>query len=198
MRRGRRKPSRSFPAPSPSSPWRGSCCWWSCTDFSAPAAPRRSAVAAPAGGAAAGTQDHGNAVLRLRRRHLARRRAQAKCLRRTSLRAGAAIVEAQLGRRPAAASAIPAGTKLRAPVRHERGDAFVDLSGEVGAKHTGGSLDELFTVYAIVNALTVNLPAITRGADPRRRQGSRYARRPRRPAATARQEPLESLRPETE
>jgi len=41
-------------------------------------------------------------------------------------------------------------------------DAFVDLSGEITAKHPGGSLDEIFTVYTIVNALTVNLPAITR------------------------------------
>ena len=29
-------------------------------------------------------------------------------------------------------------------------------------RHTGGSLDELFTVYAIVNSATVNLPAISR------------------------------------
>jgi hypothetical protein len=43
-----------------------------------------------------------------------------------------------------------------------RGDAFVDLSGEVVTKHSGGSLDEIFTVYTIVNALTVNLPAIAR------------------------------------
>jgi hypothetical protein len=38
----------------------------------------------------------------------------------------------------------------------------VDLSGDVTAKHTGGTLDETLTVYAIVDALTVNLPAITR------------------------------------
>ena len=38
----------------------------------------------------------------------------------------------------------------------------MDLTGEVTSKHTGGSLDELFTVYALVNALTVNLPAISR------------------------------------
>jgi hypothetical protein len=44
----------------------------------------------------------------------------------------------------------------------ERGDAFVDLSSDVTTKHPGGSLDEIFTVYTIVNALTVNLPAITR------------------------------------
>lgn len=74
-----------------------------------------------------------------------------------------AIVAEQLREAPAPlASAIPAGTALRALFIGERGDAFVDLSGDVRARHTGGTLDELFTVYAIVNALTVNLPAITR------------------------------------
>ena len=73
------------------------------------------------------------------------------------------IIEAQLGDAPPPyASPIPAGTKLRALYVGERGDAFVDLSGEVRSAHTGGALDELFTTYAIVNALTVNLPAITR------------------------------------
>jgi hypothetical protein len=38
----------------------------------------------------------------------------------------------------------------------------VDLSGEVRTKHPGGALDEILTVYTIVNALTVNLPAIQR------------------------------------
>lgn len=73
------------------------------------------------------------------------------------------IVEAQIApvQQPLA-SAIPAGTKLRALYVSERGEAFVDLSGDVTAQHTGGALDELFTVYTIVNALTVNLPAITR------------------------------------
>ena len=59
-------------------------------------------------------------------------------------------------------SAIPSGTGLRALYVTERGDAFVDLSAEAQSKHTGGALDELFTVYTIVDALTVNLPAITR------------------------------------
>jgi spore germination protein GerM len=73
------------------------------------------------------------------------------------------IVEAQIARPgPPLASAIPEGTTLRAIFLSERGDAFVDLSGEVTARHTGGALDELFTVYAIVNSLTVTLPAITR------------------------------------
>lgn len=73
------------------------------------------------------------------------------------------IVEAQLEPAPGSlATSIPAETKLRALFVSERGDAFVDLSGEVSARHSGGALDELFTVYAIVDALTVNLPAITR------------------------------------
>jgi hypothetical protein len=73
------------------------------------------------------------------------------------------IVEAQLDAAPAPfASAIPPGTTLRALFVSARGDAFVDLSGNVTRKHLGGALDELFTVYVIVNALTVNLPAILR------------------------------------
>ena len=73
------------------------------------------------------------------------------------------IVEAQIAAPPAPlASAIPAGTRVRALYVSDRGDAFVDLTGEVSARHTGGALDELFTVYAVVNALTVNLPAISR------------------------------------
>ncbi len=73
------------------------------------------------------------------------------------------LVEAQLGEAPPPlASAIPLGTTLRSLYVSERGDAFVDLSADVSTKHTGGALDELFTVYAIVNAITVNLPAITR------------------------------------
>ena len=73
------------------------------------------------------------------------------------------IVEAQL--EPPAApmvSAIPPGTTLRSVFLTERGDAFVDLSSEVTTHHPGGALNELFTVYSIVNALTVNLPAILR------------------------------------
>jgi hypothetical protein len=72
------------------------------------------------------------------------------------------IVRAQLG--PAAdplVSAVPAGTTLRALYLTSNGSAFVDLSREVVTAHPGGSLDELLTVYSIVNALTMNLPAVT-------------------------------------
>jgi spore germination protein GerM len=73
------------------------------------------------------------------------------------------IVEAQLATAPEPlASPIPSGTTLRAIYLSERGDMFVDLSPQVTTNHTGGALDELFTVYALVNALTVNLPAIQR------------------------------------
>jgi spore germination protein GerM len=57
---------------------------------------------------------------------------------------------------------IPKGTKLRAFYVTERGEAFVDLSGDVVSAHPGGSLTELLTVYAIVNAVTANLPTIQR------------------------------------
>jgi len=83
------------------------------------------------------------------------------------------IVEAQLGAAPAPlAAAVPDGTTLRGVYVTERDcgkegatcqrDAFVDLSAEARDRHTGGALDELFTIYAIVDAVTVNLPAISR------------------------------------
>lgn len=72
------------------------------------------------------------------------------------------ILEAQLAPVQAPlASAVPPGTTLKAIYVTEKGEAFVDLSPEITANHPGGALEELFTVYTIVNALTVNLPAIT-------------------------------------
>lgn len=74
-----------------------------------------------------------------------------------------AIIAAQIAAAaPPLVSAIPAETKLRDVYITAKGDAFVDLSGDISTKHPGGSLDEIFTVYALVNALTVNLPAVTR------------------------------------
>jgi hypothetical protein len=72
------------------------------------------------------------------------------------------IVNAQLA--PVGAplvSAVPEGTTLRALYLGPKGDAYVDLSRDVVTAHTGGSLDELLTIYTIVNALTTNLPAVT-------------------------------------
>jgi hypothetical protein len=57
-------------------------------------------------------------------------------------------------------SAVPPGTTLRALFVTDRGHAYVDLSREVSAAHSGGTLDELLTVYTIVDALTVNLPGV--------------------------------------
>lgn len=72
------------------------------------------------------------------------------------------IVEAQLEPPAApAVSAIPEGTTVKELFISERGEAYVNLSGEVARNHSGGSVDEILTVYTIVNALTDNLPAIT-------------------------------------
>lgn len=73
------------------------------------------------------------------------------------------ILAEQLGPAPEPyAQAIPPGTTLRAVFVTDAGDAYVDLSKEVTTAHRGGSLDEAFSVYVLVNALTVNLPAISR------------------------------------
>jgi len=58
-------------------------------------------------------------------------------------------------------SAVPPGTQLRSLFVGEHGDAYVNLSRELSSSHEGGSLNELLTVYTIVNALTVNLPAVS-------------------------------------
>jgi hypothetical protein len=74
-----------------------------------------------------------------------------------------ALIEEQLKPAPAPLLApLPASTSLRSIFVTQTGEAYVDLSKDVVTAHTGGSLDELFSVYAIVNTLTVNLPAITR------------------------------------
>lgn len=57
--------------------------------------------------------------------------------------------------------ALPNGTKLRGLYVTDRGEAFVDLSSEASTAHPGGSLGEMFSVYAIVDGLSANLPALT-------------------------------------
>ena len=72
------------------------------------------------------------------------------------------IVERQLAPAPAGhTSSIPAGTTLRALFLTSCGEAYVDVSKEIVTGHPGGSLHEALTIYAIVNALTVNLPDIS-------------------------------------
>jgi len=72
------------------------------------------------------------------------------------------IVEALLEPPPdGLASAIPPGAALRGLFVGEHGDAYVDFTGALRTNHPGGSVNEILTVYAIVSALIVNLPAVT-------------------------------------
>jgi hypothetical protein len=72
------------------------------------------------------------------------------------------LVEAQIAAAPEGLmSPIPPGTVLRAAFVTETHEAYVDLGGNFAKVHPGGSLDEALTVYAIVNAVMVNLPDIT-------------------------------------
>ena len=72
------------------------------------------------------------------------------------------IVEAQVAPpTDGAISAIPAQTVVRHVFLAGAGEAYVDLGPEIVKAHSGGSLDEALAVFAIVNALTVNLPDIT-------------------------------------
>jgi spore germination protein GerM len=72
------------------------------------------------------------------------------------------IIEAQVApAKEPLVSAIPPGTKLQAIFVTEKGEAFVDLSSELRSNHPGGTTSEILTTYTLVNALTLNLPAIT-------------------------------------
>lgn len=72
------------------------------------------------------------------------------------------IVEAQVAApTDGKISAIPAGTTVRAVFLARSGEAYVDLGGAIVSGHSGGTLNEALTVYAIVNAITINLPDIT-------------------------------------
>ena len=85
------------------------------------------------------------------------------------------LVEAQI-------ADAPEGLDQRDSHRHvscarrsspRRGEAYVDLGGRLAATPPAGSLDEALAVYAIVNAVAVNLPDIIGRADSHQRQGSR-------------------------
>lgn len=70
-----------------------------------------------------------------------------------------ALLEAQLATAAPAplVSTIPQGTVLRGVFVSERNEAFVDLDSTVRDRHPGGSMNELYTVYTIVNTITTNL-----------------------------------------
>lgn len=72
------------------------------------------------------------------------------------------LVEAQIADAPeGVVSPIPAGTTVRTVFITDAREAYVDLGGGIRSAHPGGSLGEALTVYAIVNAVTVNLPEVT-------------------------------------
>jgi Sporulation and spore germination len=70
------------------------------------------------------------------------------------------ILEAQLSAEAQApfVSTIPKGATLRGIFVSERNEVFVDLDPAIRTAHPGGTLQELMTVYTIVNALLTNLP----------------------------------------
>ncbi len=70
------------------------------------------------------------------------------------------ILEAQLSAepQPPLASTIPKGATLRGIFVSDRNEVFVDLDPAIRTAHRGGTLQELMTVYTIVNAVLTNLP----------------------------------------
>jgi spore germination protein GerM len=61
-----------------------------------------------------------------------------------------------------ALAVFPPGTTLRQLWVRDDGNAYADFSEELMGAASGGSSDEILTVYAIVNSLTQNVPAIRR------------------------------------
>lgn len=73
-----------------------------------------------------------------------------------------ALVETLLAAEPPAplSRTLPAGAAVRGVYVSDRNEVFVDLDPTVRDKHPGGSMQELLTVYSIVNTLLVNLPTM--------------------------------------
>lgn len=59
------------------------------------------------------------------------------------------------------AGAIPEGTTLRGVYVSDQQELFIDLDSTVRSTHRGGSMQELLTVYSLVNTLVVNLPTVS-------------------------------------
>jgi len=55
---------------------------------------------------------------------------------------------------------MPKDTKAQDLFISEQGTAFVNFSSTITTNHPGGVLNELATIYSIVNSLTYNLPEI--------------------------------------
>jgi spore germination protein GerM len=74
---------------------------------------------------------------------------------------GENIVQALIeGPRTGLMRTIPANTTLKAFYITRDGTAYVDLSKAIRDDHPGGVKSELFTIYSIVNSLTLNIPEI--------------------------------------
>jgi hypothetical protein len=55
---------------------------------------------------------------------------------------------------------LPKDTKVEDLFISEQGTAFIDFSNTIATNHEGGVLNELATIYSIVDSLTYNLPEI--------------------------------------
>jgi spore germination protein GerM len=74
---------------------------------------------------------------------------------------GKNIVKALIkGPRTGLMRTIPVDTTLKAFYITKDGTAYVDLSDTIRDTHPGGVKSELFTIYSIVNSLTLNIPEI--------------------------------------
>jgi spore germination protein GerM len=74
---------------------------------------------------------------------------------------GKNIVEALIeGPRTGLMRTIPANTALKAFYITRDGTAYVDMSDAIRDAHPGGVKSELFTIYSMVNSLTLNIPEI--------------------------------------
>jgi hypothetical protein len=74
-----------------------------------------------------------------------------------------ALVEALLaGSQQQHAPALPAGTRVLSTFVTGAGVAYVSLSKEARAAESGGSRAELLSVYALVDSITANFPALNR------------------------------------
>jgi spore germination protein GerM len=71
------------------------------------------------------------------------------------------VAELVLGSKAGLVPTLPPETKVLDVFVSPRGVAYVDVSKEA-AVGTGGSHEELLSVYSIVNSLTVNFPAVKR------------------------------------
>jgi len=55
---------------------------------------------------------------------------------------------------------LPKDTKVDDFFISEQGTAFIDFSSAIAANHPGGVLNEMATIYSVVDSLTYNLPEI--------------------------------------